>query len=132
MPVGNRFIDIIIRRDSIASKFAGGWEGFLKSDVHIEPIGWYDDYLYRTGVMYPPDIQIVMDKLNEGGLTGLHDNEWVDYCVLDLFIGTGTQCTWLDPAFRGGSRFMRDKSTLVHLAPGQEPIDVAEFNADED
>jgi hypothetical protein len=25
---------------------------------------------------------------------------------------------------------MGDKSTLVHLAPGQEPIDVAEFNAD--
>jgi hypothetical protein len=117
MPVGNQFIDIIVRRDSISAKFPGGWNGFLESDVHIEPIGWYDDYLYRTGVMHPPDIYVVTDLLEAGGLIGLEAGDWIDFCVLDLFFGTDTRCSWLDLSFKGGSRFLGDESTLVQFGP---------------
>ena len=69
MPVGNRFIDIIIRRDSIASKFAGGWEGFLKSATKESDITLIIDSMRKN--IYSPGFRIgtKIDQFDQNKIT---------------------------------------------------------------
>jgi hypothetical protein len=122
MPIALEFINILVRKDAIDAKYPGGWNAFLESTLHNPAIGWYDNYIYRTGTMSGHDAEDLVEKFEKAGFTTYRKradglDEWVDLCVWDSFFGPTAECNWIDFSYhREHSRIVRfqgDRSTKI-------------------
>jgi len=122
MPVALEFINILVRKDAIETKYPGGWSSFLKSNLHNPSIGWYDNFIYRTGTMSSTDTERLVKEFEKIGFVthrvkqeGLAERS--DLCVWDSIFGPSTECDWIDFKHnRNNSRVVRfrgDKSTKI-------------------
>lgn len=86
-------ISVVVRRDSVARKCPGGWDGFL----HAVPNRTlcYDDQIARVGFMVPPDVGKFIKSLEKLNLTFLDHRKAVDFAVVDQLTGPTTRCDWL-------------------------------------
>ncbi|WP_235864841.1 hypothetical protein [Pseudothauera lacus] len=87
-------ISVIVRKDAVNQRLAGGDERFralLPNRTLCE-----DDALYRIGFLSPAETQRFTDALQDAGLCFIGDNgEAVDLAVADQQHGPTTACAWL-------------------------------------
>lgn len=89
-------ISVIVRRDAIARKFAGGWSGFVAGVPNATLC--FDEELARVGFMSPTDTEAYVGKLEGSGLTFLVDEQAVDIAIADQQQGLLVDCDWLEYA----------------------------------
>lgn len=87
-------ISVIVRRDAVRARFAGGWREFLTCVPNITLC--VDENLARVGFMSPPDIEAFVRRLERGGLTFLRDGQAVDIAVVDQMRGPTMSTDWLE------------------------------------
>lgn len=88
-------ISVIIRRDAINQRFAGGWEAFV--DCVPNATLCYDEDLARVGFMAPADVQAFIHRLEVRGLRFLdRHNQAVNIAVADQQRGLMVDCDWLE------------------------------------
>jgi len=87
-------ISVIVRRDAIAARFAGGWRQFLTIVPNSTLCS--DEDLVRVGFMSPPDVEAFVRRLEMGGLTFAHDGQSVDIAVVDQMRGPTMPAEWLE------------------------------------
>lgn len=86
---------VLIRRDSIATAFEGGWEALLASVPNNTLC--FDDHLARIGFMAPADAGHFMDRLAVGGLVYVNAEEQPqDFVVADQLTGISMDCWWIE------------------------------------
>jgi len=87
-------ISILIRKDSIQSKMAGGEKRFellIPNATHCD-----DGELVRVGFLGPPEMDEFIDDLKDAGLTFMEDGKCIDLVVCDQQTGLTTDCDWVE------------------------------------
>ena len=87
-------ISVVVRADSILSKFSGGWDAF-KSRVPNQTL-CADNELARVGFMTPQDVESFVLLLKRSGLTYLEDGQAIDLVVADQLHGLASSCSWAE------------------------------------
>ena len=87
-------ISVIVRADSIAEKFPGGWERFRGECPNNTLCA--DGELVRVGFMAPHDVKPFIDHLSTHGLTYLADGVAQDIVVADQQRGLAVPCDWAE------------------------------------
>jgi len=74
-------ISVIVRMDTISSKYHGGWDAFI-DDV---PNGTlcFDGEIARVGFMAPTDVKAFRKDLERKGLQFLDNGKSIDIAVVD-------------------------------------------------
>ena len=83
-------ISVVIRKDSLASKYPGGLDGF-RSYVPNQTL-CEDNSFARIGLMIPQDVRDYIEHLEACGLTYLSHDEPVDIVVVDQIQGMPIDC----------------------------------------
>lgn len=85
---------VIVRRDSIDSKFTDGWQGFRRT----VPNGTLctEGELARVGFMDSEDACNYVEILEQNGLMYLKDGKAVDIVVCDQIHGPHEECEWIE------------------------------------
>ena len=102
MAVKLEFINVIIPIKNIERCASiGGFKGFLEMTKGLlDEIDWYDEYLYRTGVMNPLDMVDIVEDWRDYGLVPVRDKagvkKWGDLCVIDTSNGLTLPCDWIE------------------------------------
>lgn len=86
-------ISVIVRREAIERKIAGGWDAFRKAVPNRTLCA--DEEIARVGFMSPSDTQLYIETLVGLGLRFLADGEAVDIAVVDQLGGPTVKCRWL-------------------------------------
>ncbi len=87
-------ISILIRKDSIRLKMAGGEERFR---ILIPNTTYCDDgELARVGFLHPADVGAFIDELEDAGLTFMKEGKCVDLAVCDQQAGLTADCDWVE------------------------------------
>ena len=101
MAVAIEFISLIVPIEKIRNIYPGGWETCLED--HRALIGgrvWFDEHLFRDGVMGPPDMRVLLDEWEARGFQGMRkidgEMQWIDCCVVDQFSGPTLPCEWIE------------------------------------
>lgn len=87
-------ISVVMKAESIVSKYPGGWEQFRK-DVPNQTL-CTDGELARVGFMTPHDVQCYVGFLESKGLVFQSDGKCLDIAVLDQQRGFTISCDWAD------------------------------------
>lgn len=87
-------LSVIVRKDSIESKFIGGKDAFL--DLIPNTTFCYDDELARIGFMTPTDVEAFIENLEMHGLQFRSPIGAVDIAVVDQLHGPTTDVSWLE------------------------------------
>ncbi len=121
MPVLIEAITVVIRRDAVDARFAGGWAA-LRELIPNQTF-CTDGTLARVAFLDPSAVRQFVEQLEAGGLTFAPDGEAVDFAVVDQFHGPTLPCPWLhfDPVTAP------DGTTIRHaqlVPPGAEPLPV--------
>ncbi len=88
-------ISVIVRRDAINQRLAGGWSAF--QDLVPNATLCYDEDLARVGFMAPDDTRRFIQGLEARGLTYLNRrHQAVDIAVADQQRGLMVDCDWLE------------------------------------
>ncbi len=88
-------ISVIVRREAINQRFAGGWPAF--QDLVPNATLCYDEDLARVGFMEPDDTRRFIQGLEAWGLTYLNRrHQAVDIAVADQQRGLMVDCDWLE------------------------------------
>ncbi len=87
-------LSVVVRRDAIEDRFAGGWSEF----VHRVPNGTlcYEDELARVGFMNPDHVGDFLLALAESGLNVMTKSQFVDAAVVDQVNGPTLPTDWLE------------------------------------
>jgi hypothetical protein len=93
MPISLEFINLIIRKSTLESKYQGGIEKFIK-DVPNKSFR-EDDKLVRFGCMNGADIEKFIDLILERGLE-YREKETVDFVIINSYSGTSWDVKWLE------------------------------------
>jgi len=98
-------LSVVVRRDSIAAYFRGGWERFLRDAPNATVC--YDDELVRVGFLDPKLVGEYVELLESQGLM-FHQPRpkiWdflgskrthTDIVVVDQHRGPTTECSWVE------------------------------------
>jgi len=87
-------ISVLVRKDSVRSKMAGGEERFR---LLIPNATYCDDgELARVGFLHPTDVGSFIDELEDGGLTFMEEGKCVDLAVCDQQFGLTADCDWIE------------------------------------
>lgn len=87
-------ISVLVRKDSVVSKMAGGEERFR---LLIPNATYCDDgEIARVGFLNPADVGSFIDELEDAGLTFLKDGKCVDLAVCDQQKGLTADCDWIE------------------------------------
>lgn len=86
-------ISVVVRRDSIDTKFKGGWEAFLNAVQNITLC--YDDDLVCFTLMDSRDLTPLVAMFQQGGLIFNQDDNFVDIAVVDEKDGPACSTNWL-------------------------------------
>ena len=89
-------ISVIVRMQSIESKFAGGWLNFVTKVPNATLCA--DNDLARVGFMQPDDVKEFINQCEEWGLCFLSDGQCQDIAVVDQIRGPTMPCNWLEYA----------------------------------
>lgn len=87
-------ISVVVRKDAMQSKMAGGEERFrllIPNSTYCD-----DGELARVGFMAPADVQAFVEELVDAGLTFMEDGQCVDIAVCDQQKGSTADCRWLE------------------------------------
>ncbi len=84
---------VIVRRDSIDTKFKGGWEAFL--DVLPSTPFCHDHEIVCVHFMALGDSAAFIEVLEMGGLMYVDDGRSVDTAVVDQVLGQRIAADWL-------------------------------------
>lgn len=87
-------ISVIIKAESIVSKYPGGWEQF-RTDVPNQTL-CADGELARVGFMSPHDVQSYVGFLESRGLVFQSDGKCTGIAVIDQQRGITIPCDWAD------------------------------------
>jgi hypothetical protein len=88
-------ISVVVRRDAIAQRMAGGWPGFV--DLVPNQTLCTDGVLARVGFMAPVDVRVFFELLESNGLRFVGENgRCVDLVVIDAEWGPTVPCDWAD------------------------------------
>ncbi len=86
-------ISVVARRRALATKFEGGWEGFLRAVPNRTLC--VDEGLARVGFMSPEDARVFVEQLTGGGLEHLRDGICVDLSVVEQDLEPSRPTPWL-------------------------------------
>lgn len=118
MAIEIQFVSLVLRRDAIESRYAGGWSVFYDDHKHLLGLGaLYDEHLFCLSVMDGSVMRIIVRQFGEKGLTMIIRKDgraagWLDGCVLNGRRLT-LPCEWIGFASRN----------VVFLC-GHEPGDI--------
>jgi len=84
---------VIVRKDSIFTKFSGGWEAFV--DLVPNSTLCFDDELARVGFMVFSDREDFVEKLLDNGLSLMEDDKALDIALVDQDNGITTPNDWV-------------------------------------
>ncbi|KIX11525.1 hypothetical protein [Dethiosulfatarculus sandiegensis] len=87
-------ISVVIKVESIFSKYPGGW-GQFKQEVPNKTL-CSDNELARVGFMAPDDVRHYCNFLSTKGLIYLADGQAQDIVVADQIRGFTCKCTWAE------------------------------------
>lgn len=87
-------ISVVIKTDSIASKYPGGIESF-KNGVPNRTL-CMDSKIARVGFMAPDDVGTYISLLTENGLEFILNGKCVDIVVVDQQRGPTAKCDWIE------------------------------------
>ncbi len=93
MPIYLEFINLIIRKSTLESKYQGGLEQFIK-DVPNKSFR-EDDELVRYGCMNGNALERFIDLILERGLE-YKDKDTVDFVVINTLSGASWDVDWLE------------------------------------
>ena len=85
---------VIVRRDSIDSKFTGGWQGFRKTVPNATLCT--EGELARVGFMDFVDVCHYVEELEQNGLMYIKDGKAVDIAICDQYKGLHSECEWIE------------------------------------
>jgi hypothetical protein len=85
---------VVVRRDAIGERFAGGWHGFLDQVPNRTLCSAPE--LARVGFMSPADVEAYTSTLEAGGLLLRKDGKAVDFTVVDQLRGPTLPTPWLE------------------------------------
>ena len=87
-------ISVLVRKDSIEKKAAGGEARFR---LLIPNATYCDDgQLARVGFLSPAEVGTFIDELEEVGLSLAEEGKFVDIAVCDQQRGPTMECDWLE------------------------------------
>ena len=101
-------LSVIVRLDSIKSKYKGGWDGFI-NDIPNRTL-CFDNEIARIGFMTPHDVKTYKDLLECKRLRFLYDDKAIDMAVVDQWTGLTTDCDWLE-----FGRFKYEKEGMISM-----------------
>ena len=88
-------ISVIVRRETIARRYDGGWPGFVADAFNSTLCA--DSDLARVGFMRPDDVRAFIRRLDGHGFVFLRaDGTAVDIVVIDQREGPTTPCAWIE------------------------------------
>lgn len=88
-------LSVVVRRDSVATRFPGGWKGFVTACPCEQYC--YDDELCRVSFMHPADAQAFTEKLKSSGLNSSDAGGSLDFVLVDQVEGErGSECVWVE------------------------------------
>lgn len=87
-------ISVVVREESILTKFPGGWVDF-KAIVPNKTL-CADNEIARIGFMTPQDVESFVKILQSKGLEFLRGGEAIDIAVADQMRGLTSKCSWLE------------------------------------
>jgi hypothetical protein len=93
MPISLEFINLIIRKSTLESKYQGGLEQFIK-DIPNQSFR-EDDELVRFGCMNGIDLEKFIDVTLEKGLE-YKEKETDDFVIINTFSGSSWEVSWLE------------------------------------
>lgn len=93
MPISLEFINLIIRKSTLESKYQGGLEQFIK-DIPNQSFR-EDDELARYGCMNGLDLENFIDLILKRGLE-YKGEETDDFAVIYTFSGASWKVSWLE------------------------------------
>ena len=85
-------LSVIVRRDVIASRYPGGWEGFVR-DVPNRTL-CADGDVARVGFMTRDDVERFIARLDRHGFRFIVDGQAIDVAVADQVTGPTSRCEW--------------------------------------
>ena len=106
-------ISVVVRRDAIDKKMAGGWAHFKQ--VIPNMTFCHDDEVARVGFLDPSSVGEFIEQLNSYGLTYLKDDVPIDMIVVDQQGGPAVKCDWIQFA---RVRFEDSKVAMAWLWEG--------------
>lgn len=87
-------ISVVVRCDAINARFQGGWRVFV--DCVPNSTLCTDEDIVRVGFMSPTDVDTFVKYLERGGLTAIHNGEFIDIAVVDQMRGPTLPVKWLE------------------------------------
>ena len=93
MPIPIEFINLIIRKSTLESKYQGGLEQFIK-DVPNQSFR-EDDMLVRYGCMNSSDLESLIDLILERGLE-YKEMQTDDFVIINTYSGLSWKINWLE------------------------------------
>jgi hypothetical protein len=87
-------ISVIVRRDRISLKYAGGWTAFV-NDVPNASL-CLDESIARVGFMDGQDVDAFIRHLERRGLHFMGQDRALDFTVVDQQRGIMRDCDWLE------------------------------------
>lgn len=93
MPIPIEFINLIIRKSTLVSKYQGGLEQFIK-DIPNQSFR-DDDELVRFGCMNSSDLERFIDLTLERGLE-YKEKDTDDFVIINTYSGLSWEVSWLE------------------------------------
>jgi hypothetical protein len=90
-------ISVVIRRDVIAARYPGGWDGFVRNVPNRTLCA--DAAVARVGFMTPTDVEHFVAGLERHGFRFIVDESAIDLAVVDQAKGPTSACEWLSFGF---------------------------------
>lgn len=87
-------ISVVLKADSVISKYPGGWERFVVDAPNQTLCA--DGELVRVGFMTPQDAKAFVERLAHHGLVYLRDGRAHDLVVVDQQRGFAAPCDWAE------------------------------------
>jgi hypothetical protein len=131
MAVSTRYYSIIIPIQRIKDlKGEDWWRNYLKeNDRSIGDIFWWDEYLFRDGVMGKEDLDLIIRFWQKQGLKpkiNINNQEyWNDLCVVHSIDGPTLPCKWLEFVHdkeKGSYVYLKGKPVNEIIGRGNKPI----------
>lgn len=87
-------ISVVILRQSIESKYPGGWRHFEQNTR--EKTFCADGDLVRVGFQTLQEVDTYIDHLQKLGLVFMHEEQSVDMAIVHQLQGIASPCSWLE------------------------------------
>lgn len=87
-------ISVIVKRQTIAERYPGGWHGYCK-DAPNKTL-CFDDEIARVGFMTPQDVGQFVKRLEARGFVFVKDKKFIDIAAVQPAGFCDAECDWLE------------------------------------